>query len=63
MVSAGLKTVTNGWKLFEEAVEVAEAGDLPQVLHSIKGMTTPTPPPVQMDVLETGRGQDGRLCH
>ena len=63
-VAAGHKMVAEGWALFEEAVSGAGEGDLPQLLRSLKGMTTPTPtpppgptpppqgtpPPVQMDV-------------
>ena len=37
--------VAQGWTLFEEAVESAGAGDLPQLLHHLKGVTMPTPPP------------------
>ena len=33
-----------GWALFEEAVEAAGVGDLPQLLCNIRGMMTPTPP-------------------
>ena len=56
--------VADGWRLFEEAVESVGAGDLPQLLRSIRSMTTPPPPvppatttlvpvtpvPMQMDV-------------
>ena len=31
--------------MFEEAVEAAGTGDLPQLLRLLRGMTTPTPPP------------------
>ena len=41
--------VAEGWKLFEEAVEEAGPGDLPNLLHQLKGKRTPmqTPPPPQ----------------
>ena len=53
--AAGHKMVVEGWALFEEAVNQAGAGDLPQLLWSIRTMTTPppltTPPPAaQMDI-------------
>ena len=31
--------------MFKEAVEAAGTGDLPQLLRSLRGMTTLTPPP------------------
>ena len=48
MVAQGYATVAEGWELFEEAVEEAGPGDLPNLLHQLKGKTTPmqmTPPP------------------
>ena len=39
--------VTNGWALFEEAIKVAGEEELPQLLHHLRGVTTPTPPPQQ----------------
>ena len=39
--------VADGWALFEEAIEGAGEGDLPQLLHHLRGMRTPTPPPQQ----------------
>ena len=49
MVAQGHVTVVEGWELFEEAVEEASPGDLPNLLHQLKGKTTPmqtpTPPP------------------
>ena len=48
MVAQGHATVAEGWELFEEAVEEAGPGDLPNLLHQLKGKTTPTettPPP------------------
>ena len=40
-LAAGHKMVVEGWALFEEAVNQAGAGDLPQLLQSIRTMTTP----------------------
>ena len=49
-LAARHKMIAEGWQLFDEAVEDAGAGDLPQLLRSIKGMTTPQPPtPPPMD--------------
>ena len=49
MVVQGHATVVEGWELFEEAVEEAGPGDLPNLLCQLKGKTTPmqmpTPPP------------------
>ena len=42
-VAARHKMVAEGWTLFEEAVNQAGAGDLPQLLQSIRTMTTPPP--------------------
>ena len=51
-MKAGHQMVAQGWVLFEEVVKDAGAGDLPQLLRSIKTMTTPPPatPPPKMDV-------------
>ena len=53
-VAEGHRMMVQGWLLFEEAVETAGAGDLPQLLHYLRGTTTPTlppaPAPVPMDV-------------
>ena len=46
-VAAGHRMVTDGWALFEEAIEGAGEGDLPQLLHHLRGVTTSTPPPQQ----------------
>ena len=43
----GHRMVVDGWALFEEAIEVAGEGDLPQLLHHLRGVTTPTLPPQQ----------------
>ena len=40
MVVQGHTTVAEGWDLFE-AVEEAGPGDLPNLLHQLKGKTTP----------------------
>ena len=37
--------IAEGWEMFEEVVEQAGTGDLPQLLRSLRGMTMPTPPP------------------
>ena len=37
--------IAEGWDMFEEAVEEAGTGDLPQLLRLLRGMMTPTPPP------------------
>ena len=37
--------IAEGWEMFEEVVEAAGTGDLPQLLRSLRGMTMPTPPP------------------
>ena len=42
-VAAGHKMVAEGWALFKEVVNQAGAGDLPQLLQSIRTMTTPPP--------------------
>ena len=44
-VAEGHQMVADGWRLFEEAVASVGAGDLPQLLRSVRTMTTPTPPP------------------
>ena len=40
--------------MFEEAVEAAGTGDLPQLLQSLRGMTMPTPPPLPPPSLQAG---------
>ena len=57
MVAQGHATVAAGWELFEEAVEEAGPGDLPNLLHQLKGKTTPMqmtplPPASPMEVGE-----------
>ena len=44
-VAAGHRMIVEGWEMFEEAVEAARTGDLPQLLRLLRGMTMPTPPP------------------
>ena len=46
MVAEGHRMVAQGWTIFEEAIGSSGPGDLPQLLHHLKGVTTPTPPPV-----------------
>ena len=57
MVAEGHSTVAEGWQLFEEAVEEADPGDLPNLLRQLKGKTpqtetTPLPPALPMEVGE-----------
>ena len=47
MIAAGHRMVANGWALFEEAIEGAGEGDLPQLLCHLRGVTTSTLPPQQ----------------
>ena len=49
------KSVAEGWALFEEACQEAGPGDLPQLLRSLRGMTTPTLPPMP-DTASTAQG-------
>ena len=35
--------VADGWALFEEPIEGAGEGDLPQLLCHLRGVMTPTP--------------------
>ena len=48
--------MAEGWQLFEEAVEDAGSGDLPNLLRQLKGKTTQTqmPPPQQPLPMEVG---------
>ena len=39
-VAAGHRMIVEGWEMFEEVVEAAGTGDLPQLLRSLRGMTT-----------------------
>ena len=56
LVKQGHIAVAEGWQLFEEAVEEAGPGDLPNLLWQLKGKTTPTqmPPPPQSLPMEVG---------
>ena len=36
-VAAGHRMIAEGWEMFEEAVEAAGTGDLPQLLRSLRG--------------------------
>ena len=45
MVAAGHRMVADGWVIFEEAIEGAGEGDLPKLLHHLRGLMTPTQPP------------------
>ena len=37
-VAAGHRMVDNGWALFKEAIEGTGEGDLPQLLHHLRGL-------------------------
>ena len=50
LIDDGHKTVAEGWRLFEEAVDEWIPGDLPQLLQQLKKKTTPMPPPSPMDL-------------
>ena len=50
MITEGHKTVAEGWRMFEEAVDESMPGDLPQLLRQLKEKMTPTPPPSPMDI-------------
>ena len=56
MVAHRHATVAEGWELFEEAVEEAGPGDLHNLLHQLKGKTTPTEttPPPPASLMEVG---------
>ena len=54
MLTEGHKNIAEDWEMFEVAVGNARPGDLPQLLRSLKGRTTPMPPPMPMDVVEAG---------
>ena len=49
-VAAGHQMVADGWAMFEEAIEGAGEGDLPQLLRHLRGVITLTLPPPAMDV-------------
>ena len=44
MITEGHKTVAEGWRMFEEAVDESMPGDLPQLLRQLKEKTMPTHP-------------------
>ena len=50
MISEGHKTVAEGWRMFEEAVNKSMPRDLPQLLWQLKEKTMPMPPPSLMDI-------------
>ena len=50
MILKGHKTVAEGWRMFEEAVNESMPGDLPQLLRQLKEKTTPMTPPSPMDI-------------
>ena len=50
MISEGHKTVAEGWRMFEEAVDESMPRDLPQLLQQLKEKTMLMPPPLLMDI-------------
>ena len=50
MIVEGYKTVAEGWRMFEEAVDESMHGDLPQLLRQLKEKMMPTPPLSPMDI-------------
>ena len=58
-VAEGHRMVMQGWALFEEAMETAGAMDLPQLLHHLRGVTTPIPPPAPVPVPMDVQPQQG----
>ena len=50
IITEGYKTVAEGLRMFEEAVDESMPRDLPQLLRQLKEKTTPTPPPSPMDI-------------
>ena len=50
MIMERHKTVAEGWRMFEEAVDESMPGDLPQLLRQLKEKTMPTPPRSPMDI-------------
>ena len=49
-VAAGHQMVADGWAMFEEAIEGAGEGDLPQLLPHLRRVMTLMLPPPAMDV-------------
>ena len=45
-VAAGHKMISNGWNMFEKTCLEVGTGELPQLLRSLKLMTTPTSTPI-----------------
>ena len=63
-VSAGHRMVSEGWATFENACAKAEPGELPQLLHSLKGKMTPSPPcsivrPIKQDPMDVDHQING----
>ena len=58
MVADGHNTVAQEWKLFEEAVEEAGPGELPQLLQQLKRKMMLTIPPPSSP-MEVGQQQQG----
>ena len=50
MIVEGHKTVAEGWRMFEEAVDELMPRDLPQLLRQLKEKTMLMPPPLPMDI-------------
>ena len=63
-VSAGHKMVSDGWAAFENACADAGPGELPQLLHSFKGKTNPSPPcriltPIKQEPMDVSHEVNG----
>ena len=56
--------VSEGWSAFATACAEAGPGKLPQLLHSLKGKTTPSPPcrivvPIKQEPMDADDGVNG----
>ena len=65
MILEGHKTVAEGWRMFEEAVDESVPRDLPQLLQQLKEKTKPMPPPSPMDIgkKELNSANQFQQCH
>ena len=55
MILEGYKTVAEGWRMFEEAVNESMPRDLPQLLRQLKEKTMLMPPPLPVDIGQTSQ--------